>query len=293
MTAWNPDTFRIDTARDLREIVRLCDELEEEAIHRANDREMPGGDALVMLGPAANLEAWEHRFETAERTGADTTYASLQEAEMHPLLVLATWEDAIREEREQPTDLTATIPRAADYIAKSVEWLIGVDEDGDANFLGVDALSADLRKCRSALENVLHDGVRAEFAQVKCINDHCDEKPRLMKVYADEAANDHHKCPACRGRYDYDEYVRAAKVHMASERADDTWVTVADAAHSTGRTAKSVRSWIRDEKVSTQKAPGRPSLVYVYWPEVRDADRESRVVEGRRKIKPLRHAMTP
>lgn len=277
--------LRVSIARDLRAIVDLWRGLPEEAASRADDKDLPGGDALVMMAPAANLEAWEHRYEAAEQSGRDTRYVNDQEAELHPLLVLATWEDAIRDERDQPTDLRATVERAADYVGKSVDWMLDVDECGDQNFLGIDQLSIDLRRCRAMLENLLHDGERAEWTRVTCISDDCDEKPRLMKVYADEAAHDHHQCPGCRARYDYDEFLRAAKVHAASEMADDAWVTVADAAHSVGRPARTIRTWINDWKVSTQRAPGVPTTIYVLWADIREADKSARLIEVRRKAR--------
>lgn len=287
--------LRVSIARDLRAIVSLWGDLPEEATYRADDKDLPGGDALAMMAPAANLEAWEHRYEALEASrghlptftaivgGED--YAGDQQAELHPLLVLATWEDAIRDERDQPTDLRATVERAADYVGKSVDWMLGINEYGDQNFLGIDQLSIDLRRCRAMLENLLHDGERAEWTRVTCISDECDEKPRLMKVYADEVAEDHHKCPACRARYDFDEFKRAAAVHMHSEMADDAWVTVADAAHSIGRPARTVRTWINDWKVSTQRAPGVPTTIYVLWADIREADKSARLIEVRRKAR--------
>lgn len=279
--------LRLQIARDLRAIEELWGDLPEEAANRSDDKMFPGGDALVMLAPAANLEAWEHGYENVEREGGDTAYIYDQAAELHPLLVLATWEDAIRDERNQPTDLRATIGRAADYIRNSLDWALSSDETGNVNFLGVDQLSIDLKRCRAMLENLLHDGVRAEFARVTCTVPSCDEKPRLMKVYADDAAKDHHKCPACKAEYDYDAFVAAAKVHAFSEAADKTWMTVADAAFSISRPVNTLRTWIKAEKISTQQAPGVPTTVYVFWPDVRDVHKEARVVEARRKAKKI------
>lgn len=290
--------LRLRIALDLREIVSLWNDLGEEAINRAADKDFPGGAALVMLTPASNLEAWEHRYEAAESAAeaaevefsskyGGRDYAADQEAELHPLLVLATWEDAIRDERGQPTDLRATVERAADYVGKSVDWMLDTNEYGDVNFIAIDQLSIDLRGCRSMLENILHDGIRAEFTRVTCINDDCEEKPRLMKVYADEAAKDHHQCPHCRAIYDYDEFLRAASIHAHSETADNAWVTVADAAHSIGRPARTVRTWINDWKVSTQVVGERPTTIYVYWPEIREAHRSARVIEVRRKARQI------
>lgn len=288
--------LRLRITIDLRAVEDLCAYLGEEAIEHPTDKRGPGGEALMMDSPASNLEAWEHRYEAAEADArrrelafvsgyGGRDYAGDQDAELHPLLVLATWEDALRDERDQPTDLRATITRAAAYIRGSLEWAFSEDENGDQRFLGVDQLSIDLRQCRAMLENLLSAGERAERSRVKCVAEDCDERPQLVRKYADAAADDHWRCPACRARYDHDEFIRALGIHLHSEAADDAWVTVADAAHSIGRPANTVRTWIKAEKVSTQITPGPPTTTYVLWTDIRDADKAARVIEIRRKAR--------
>lgn len=197
MSDWNPDRVRQAVNRDLSAIVEMCGRLDEEAVEGATSRDPGSVDALNLLGPAANLEAWQHRYETVEAVsgkdfhsrpgGAD--YASDQVAELHPLLVLATWEDLIREEVDQPTDLRATVERAADYIRGKVDWMLDTNEHGDLNFLGIDALATDLRKCKAMLEDVLKDGVRADTG-APCIE--CG-KP-LVKVWRDSVTTDQWCC---------------------------------------------------------------------------------------------------
>lgn len=51
----------LSIARSLTAIVILYRDLEDEALHKFADKEMPGGDALVMLGPVANMEAYNYR----------------------------------------------------------------------------------------------------------------------------------------------------------------------------------------------------------------------------------------
>ena len=46
--------------RDLTLIAGMFEALREEAQNRTNDREFPGGDALVMLGPGADVEAFSY-----------------------------------------------------------------------------------------------------------------------------------------------------------------------------------------------------------------------------------------
>jgi hypothetical protein len=153
---------------DLREIESLHLDLWAEAECRHSDRDMPGGDAMNMIGPVANLEAWEHRYEAAE-TAAMSEDATLPtyirdqlDTEAHPLLVLATWEDLIREERNQPTDLKASVPRAIAYIRGSLDWAFRTNSFGEQEWLAVDALARDLKAVRSGIESVLHDGIRTD-----------------------------------------------------------------------------------------------------------------------------------
>lgn len=286
--------LRVKIARDLRAVEELWGNLIEEAMFRSSDKEFPGGNALTYAAPAGNLEAWQNRYETAERVAAEAQvefaskfggrdYAGDQEAELHPLLVLGTWEDIVRDERDQPTDLRATVARAADYLRNSLDWMFALAADEQMRFARADKMSVEIHRCRAMLENLLMDGERAEFARVTCTEPNCDEKPRLMKVYGEEAATDHHKCPACRARYDFDEFVRAAKVHAFSEAADKTWMTIADAAFSIERPVNTIRTWIKNDRIQSRRTPGVPTTVYVFWPDVRDVHRDSRVVEARRK----------
>ena len=283
---WNADEVRLQVARDLREIERLYASLRVEAINRSGHPDMPGGPAMVMLGPGANVEAFGYMQLSAifGRIEDEAVEEVLKSDIEPPLSFLASWVDLMREERGQDqTRRTASIAGEVRYLSAALDWMTSTNDEGVPWYLQVEDFAAGLSRVRSALENVLHDGDRAEWARVTCINDDCGEKPRLMKVYEDDAADDHHKCPACGGMYDYDEYVRAANVHAASEAAEDAWVTVADAAHSLSRPANTVRTWIKTDRVSTQKAPGKSTLTYVYWPDVREADKTARVMEIKRR----------
>lgn len=153
--------LRISIAQDLASIVAMYAELESELEHRSNAREIPGGEAMNQIGPAANLEAWENRFETAEREGLDTSYANDQVAERHVLLVLGDWSEQIRIERDQPTDLRVTVNRAADYIGKSLDWIL-------EHFDGTEHMARELSQVRSALESVLAEGVRPDTSAAAC-----------------------------------------------------------------------------------------------------------------------------
>lgn len=162
------NTLRWKIATDLREIEVLYVDLWAEALCRHSDRDMPGGDAMNFIGPVANLEAWEHRYEAAEAAAIDEdaklpNYQNDQlDAEVHPLLVLATWEDVIREERDQPTDLRATVPRSVDYLRGALDWMLRTNEFGEREWLAAEALAKDLKGVIGALERVLHAGIRTD-----------------------------------------------------------------------------------------------------------------------------------
>lgn len=279
--------LRLAIAKDLRAIKVMFRDLRTEAENHADDPDIPGGEAMFLLGPTADVEAWGYMKMSILMGRLDPEAAEgMRKGELEPpLSFLASWTDIVREERDQPTDLRATVDREADYLLNSIDWMLSLDEYDEPRFLQVDDFANGLKDIRRGMENVLRDGERSELARVTCVNDECAEKPRLVKVYADDAVNDHHKCPACRQPYDFDEFVRAAKIHAFSETADDAWVTVADAAYSIGRPANTIRTWIKNWKVSTQRAPGVPTTIYVSWPEVRDINAEARRVEARRKAR--------
>lgn len=163
--------LKVSIARDLRDIINLCADLGAEAIEHPNDRDFPGGDALNLEGPTANIEAWENRFETVERLGGDTRYGNDQEAELHPLLVLGSWEAVVRDARNQESDLRVTVHRAADYLRGSLVWMCDLNESGYPNFAPMDVMASEFAKCRTMLENVLKEGTRNDSSAAACFND--------------------------------------------------------------------------------------------------------------------------
>lgn len=223
------DRLRVGIPRDLREIRRLYASLGDEALHRADDSsDIPGGDAMHLMGPAANLEAWGHRYMRAEDEGmtTDTNYAYDQvDSDTHPLLILATWEDAVREERDQPTDLRATVERASEYLLGALDWMLSDDEYGSARFLAVTELAADLRKIRARLESVLHDGIRPDRG-VPCMTCGTD----LVKVWGEDEDADRWRCRPCDTWSTHEQYMQAVRADYLRE-ADRLTATDMEAAH--------------------------------------------------------------
>lgn len=222
MTNWNPDRVRVDIARDLRAIKDMFDRLREAAIRNANDRDLPGGDAMIMLGPIADIEAFGYRRMSAVlgRTDPDSVEEMLKEDTVPPLLFLAQWSDIVRAARDQPTDLKATIDREVAYLRSSLDFMFSTDADGDMVFLEVEDFANGLHGIVTAMENVLREGERADTG-VPCMN--CGQA--LVKSWGDEADEDRWHCRPCDEWSTHDQYMLAVRTdylkHASWLGADD------------------------------------------------------------------------
>lgn len=207
---------------------------------------IPGGDALVLLTPAATVRG---------RVGQTARPESELGDPVPPLDVLVFWEEWWRAEADQPTGLQPTLDRVADYLASQLHHIAGSRV--------FPHLARDLVRTVRLVENVLHDGLRPETSRVPC----WDCGARLVKVYGDQARHDHWACPRCHEVYDYGRYERAKYDHLASQGAE-RYVTVSDAIAATGRPEQTVRGWIRVGVVGTHREEGTGRLL-VWWPDVR------------------------
>lgn len=236
------DQMRVDIASTLTDIVRFYVQLPSEAVARSiRTEEVPGGDVTNVLGPAANLEAWEHRYEAAEDRGFTNTigddYAASQvDTEDHPLLVLPMWEDKIREERGGPLPDRATVSAAASYLRHSITWMFDTDATGRPNFIDVDHLLADLRRVRARLESLLHEGHRPEFG-APCL--HCREP--LHRIHDDKTGfSDDYRCSNCGRMYLKDQYDYAVGVTYLQHSPTLTAAQIED---REGISATRIRVW--------------------------------------------------
>lgn len=276
---WNPGDVAAQIGGDLTAIEDMFAALQEEAENRHSDREMPGGDALVMLTRGADVEAFGYAQISAlvGRIPEDDVVLPNEYDIEPPLSFLASWEDILREERDQPVWLNPTIKRAAGYIRESIDWMLSLDEYGEARFLAVDDLSNSLGVVRRRMENILRDGTRAEFTRVKCIVDECETHPRLMKLWAAQVRWDRYRCPACRAEYDTKQFTQAKAQNLHDEGAS-RFVRPADASKASGVPKNTMRSWMRRGDVLTAlEVPTWSRLVW--WPDVRTraVDRAARL----------------
>lgn len=249
------DDLRLKIAQELTTITTLYTHLAVEALHRpANEAGLyiPGGDATVMAGPAANLEAWENQVEAAEVAyfaGGDIPWLDISDQDSDPppaLLVLAYWEDRIRAERNQPTDLTATVHRAADYLRGQLDYLVD-------SFIAVDELTRDLRNLRTRLETVLKDGIRPDRG-VPCMT--CGTL--LVKTWgqATDGSQDKWHCSTCQTWSNHEQYKLAVKY---AARAHAKGLTAPDMEDEYRVPAGTVRVWAHrgDVKKRGRDASGR------------------------------------
>lgn len=178
----------VKVARDLTEIAVLYIERRAQAIAKAADRAMPGGDAMVSLGPVADMELWANLNDTTEtyRNHPDErlrrTYTSEvdeDDDEHWPAhQVIAYWAGRWRAQRgEDYADLKRSDTTEISYVRQLVDWAA----DHEPQFA---TFATDIRRARLRMENLVHAGRRADRTRVVCDRDHCDKHPRLVRVYS-------------------------------------------------------------------------------------------------------------
>lgn len=295
------DADKLRTARELREIRRLYGHLQQQAT-ATGYRDAANNDAIGMLTPAADLTAWQNRYDTANHTAWETgdpdwhtrtggkDYAVDQLEEHHPLLVLPYHEDRIREQLGTPTERRATVNDAALFLASSITWMYDDDLYGNPNYAAAKQLIRDLTACRTRLENILKDGIRHEPTETPCPEPDCHR--RLVKIHGASVNLDYFRCPEHRQHIDYPTFVGITHQHLWSSSAENAWIDVAAAAKSTGRSKKTIITWTHPKPSTVvpfagarirYRRVGPMRRIEVYWPDVREADRDAK--QRRRVVK--------
>ena len=274
----------VRVARDLTEICNMSVTLDDQALHKANDRLMPGGRAMVALADVASPATWERRIELTEHAWVEadavahvdgwgvrrgksgpTPHVADEDDEWEPpLQTLLFWSEAWRAEHNALYDQRPTIASEANFIRWALNWAWD-------NELHWDDFAADINRIRLRLENLLYAGNRVERTRVPCTNVACERPARLIKVYANHAKYDHYKCPGCKNRYEQKDFARAKLQHLTAQGAD-RHVKMQDARDAIDRPERTWRKWLRLWYVRSYRDP-RTGQVWVWWPDVRDADR--------------------
>lgn len=245
-------TLRRNLARDLREIGQLSRWLRVEAWHRHSDRDLPGGDALAMLGPTArSYEHYDREVNRAEAAyyadrsaGFKTRWPEIYDTDTDPappLLVVGSWVDIVRKELGLPgAQWHPTIQRELTFLGSQLDWLCGETMLGEPYFIEVDALAYDLAKLRRRLEAVLHD--TPDDHSVPCIRCLGAARGRLKPVWGEaiDGEDDHWLCDSCGAWLTRDEYRRAL---VAAHRLTAVALSGSELLAEYGVSMSTVRTW--------------------------------------------------
>lgn len=277
---YNPGSMRIELAKNIRELVRLYDLLADEIYEHSDDHDMPGGDALHYAGPIADPSTWERRYDLADPETQDWMIENTVSADVHPLTVLAVAEDDIRAMLNQPTDLTATVARASDYILGKLD-----DITPDGAWLPVKAFAKQVKASIRTLENVLKAGDRADrgapclqcgTALVKVWGG-CDEK---CVPKAKDHKPEHHdrwRCPKreCPVTYvDGDELALAIK---NTARMYAEWLTATDMHAEYRINVGTLQSWASRDKVRKRRDFDSGRMTYNVADALAERDKSERM----------------
>lgn len=238
------------TRESLHEIARMCDALPEEVEHRGVE-----GEAMMLLGPAADPEARGHLEASilAGRVPAD--YLDAADGELHPLFVLGTWDSVWRDalEHDEPTE-RLTIASAVEYLDRQMTYM------GAYEHVPFEDFARDLRACGSHMERVLHDGEQVDTG-APCLR--CGV--RQVREWGKLAVADGWRCPKCRAFSDEAQYRLAVRQeHMAQAE----WLTAVDCSEWLAEEADAVagvlsvtpgtiRSWATKGRVRKRRDSGR------------------------------------
>jgi hypothetical protein len=245
-------TTDIGEARDnLAAIIDLYAYLLDQAFYGGHDGHLEADrpyptDAMTILGPTCNLEAWAHQTATRVRatiTGREWITDDHDHDGDHPALVLAYWDDMWRNLNQHLPHPTPTISSTAGYLDQNMTGMANEPRALFAEF------AADMHNTRARLEAILYAGERDEKG-APCL--HC----RALLVRRTAPPNpgardqgglrDMWDCPRCHRTYGTAEYWNAV---AAAYRANAPALTADDIHTEYGVPTGSIRGWASLGKV--------------------------------------------
>lgn len=233
------DDPRVKVARDLRALRAMTSLVDARGEDLADNPEMPGGDAVVIMAPVSSPEAWESRYQTYERLGRPTSVDLEDDTWEPPLQTLLFWSEDWRRQLDMDYDQAPTLDSEANFLANAdvIAWAW----DNEPRFAD---FASDVAAARTRTENVVRDGMRETRSRVVC--DRCDAGKRLILVHGKGERADEWKCPGCKVRLDADDMKRALAKQMRAAGAE-RWVEQAEAIGALrvqGWQERVVRKWI-------------------------------------------------
>lgn len=253
----------IRVAQDLTAIEDMVLRLRTEAVNKANDREMPGGQAMVALGGAASTREWcdlvefqeAHALADPDRWAwPDLEHESDRDDYAAALWTLRYWSDDWRTRHDQELgERRATLGSEANFIRWALPWAW----DNEVHW---DSFVDDIANVRRSMENILREGDRA-IRGVPCMYDECRgvSLSRKAKPTRDEDGEktwilSDWRCPRCHRTWDEDGYRRnvkaAAEQVKREEIGGEMWCSDDVAAQVVGRSVKTIRTWVNRGEVA-------------------------------------------
>lgn len=284
----------VKTTRDLREIERLYEALLVQAINRAADKIMPGGEAMVALAGVASPSEYDEKIEYAEHWHYATCprldhtrcrfaeHVADEDSEA-PLQTLLYWSEGWRARDGYALDRDPSIRSEAAYLRAKLDWAW----ENESRW---DDFRKDVARVRNRIENLVMAGERPERG-APCLYDGATIIRRLIpKRGADGQKvwdfSDWH-CPRCKRSWDEDAYARhvtaaneAAKFEVI---AGETWCSLDYAARKVGRPESTLRVWLHRGQLATACVIAGRRLRFVCLDEVIARDMQARKGTRRRE----------
>lgn len=237
------------TREALHDVARMCAALPAEVEHRGTE-----GEAMMLLGPAADPEAIGHMEASVLAGRVPPDYLEHANHELHPLFVLGSWDAVWRDalEHGEPMERNArgklvpvrvTIAGAVTYIDQQLTYM------ADHEHVPFEDFARDVRRCRTHMESVLHDGEQVDRG-APCMT--CNVP--LERTWGKDESADGWRCPRCRQTSTEDQY-RFAIAHLHRDSA--AWLTDRDMEIRTGVKAGTVRVWAQRGDVERKRDQGR------------------------------------
>lgn len=271
----------VKVARDLTEIVALSGQLPGQAVNDSNAALMPGGRAMVALGPVANLEAWENMTASSERYGRAYTSAEDEDPDdaWSAFQRIEFWSEQWRREHGAEYGQRPTIASEANFLRYLLNWAWD-------NLMEWDDFAADIKRARIQLEDIVSAGTRAERG-APCLYEGCRGIRLVRKL---EPARDkdgyriwrHSKwhCPRCHREWDEDAYARMVTAAHESTKSEEiegeTWCTVDVAARKVDRPQATIRVWMNRGHIATLCLIKGRRAGFVRLGDVRERDENTR-----------------
>lgn len=192
-----------ETREALHDIARMCGALPEEVEHRGVE-----GEAMMLLGPVADPEAWGHVTASVSAGRLPKGYVEDGGGEQHPMTTFLSWQMVWRDALEHDDAPDSELTTAVDYLDQTMTYMGGYE------YVPFEDFARDLRRCRAHLEAVLHDGEQVDRG-APCMTCGAD----LQRTWGEGDAADGWKCPRCK-RTSSDAQYRFAVWQDYLEKAD-------------------------------------------------------------------------